>query len=244
MQYNHDNMMTFKPASPTKHIRLSLKMPTSEKQHRTSLLTVGGSSVSSSSSSDTRMSRLNNRPIYGSPMISARECSTRLRSSDTTAFRDDLEAKATVAAAMFTNSSNDSMETLTLPESCLSSSTDATTTTVSLDYSLKNTFVSEGGDENDESNDTINPNSIDENNDAIIDNVISTPSGLKRMQFSYVGDRIESTRNLLERRLDKIDSAFFKENPARKVPRFVPSGKWVFKTRNELICMSIFDIFG
>ncbi len=37
--------------------------------------------------------------------------------------------------------------------------------------------------------------------------------------------QIESAKDLFEKRMRRIDSSFFRENPSHKVPRFVPNGE-------------------
>mmetsp|Transcript_3690 Transcript_3690/g.7933 ORF Transcript_3690/g.7933 Transcript_3690/m.7933 type:complete len:97 (-) Transcript_3690:473-763(-) len=49
---------------------------------------------------------------------------------------------------------------------------------------------------------------------------------LNRFQANAIGD-VASAKEILERRLKKIDSNFFKDNPTHKVPRFVPYGTYM-----------------
>lgn len=38
--------------------------------------------------------------------------------------------------------------------------------------------------------------------------------------------QIETAKDLFEKRMRRIDSSFFRENPSHKVPRFVPNGEY------------------
>ncbi|VEU40475.1 unnamed protein product [Pseudo-nitzschia multistriata] len=169
---------------------------------RAALQTLTGSNCSQSSS-DTRTSRFNNRPIYGSPMVAARDCFERAGGSRSvsgngsegtaeTSVRDDLEAKAEAVAAMFgTGSPQDPTGSVGTRDDGPSDSN------------------GNGNGNGDDKNDNGNGNH-------------RKGSAMKRLQASATS-RIESAKDILERRLKKIDSQFFRENPTHKVPRFVPN---------------------
>ena len=194
---------------------------------RAALQTLTGSNCSQSSS-DTRTSRFNNRPIYGSPMVAARDCFERAGGSRSvsgngsegtaeTSVRDDLEAKAEAVAAMFgTGSAQDPTGSVGTRDDGPSDSN------------------GNGNGNGDDKNDNGNGNH-------------RKGSAMKRLQASATS-RIESAKDILERRLKKIDSQFFRENPTHKVPRFVPNGAWLCISKIlGLICVSMrlpFSDFG
>lgn len=150
--------------APTELLKPRVKMMmTLEGQHGTSSLLAG--SNSSLSSSNTRKSRFNNRPLDGSPMLAAIDCFTTTRSRSIST-KVDLDLDATPTAA----------------ERAVSD----------------NSFF-------------VNSNKSDNNSN----------------QNGTAKNRRESTKELFDRRLNRIHSSFYQENPSYKVPLFVSSGKQI-----------------
>ena len=51
-------------------------------------------------------------------------------------------------------------------------------------------------------------------------------SGIK-LFHQKAKNKIETTKEILDRRMNRIGKSFFRENPSQKVPRFVPNGKGI-----------------
>ncbi len=60
-------------------------------------------------------------------------------------------------------------------------------------------------------------------------------SPIKKLYQPFPKSQIETAKEMFERRIRRIDSSFFRENPTQKVPRFVPTGKSMLCI---LVCLS------
>jgi len=67
-------------------------------------------------------------------------------------------------------------------------------------------------------------------------------SPIKKLYQPFPKSQIETAKEMFERRIRRIDSSFFRENPTQKVPRFVPTELWLGHRLGEGEFGSVFEI--